>query len=526
MSGLGWSYRLFSIDLRSLALFRIGIAAILLFDLAAYRFPEFDAFYADDGMFSVEHAQQWLGNTSLWSVCLINGAEEFQTAMLALTGAFAFLLLLGWRTRWMTAGCWVMAVSIANRNQIVCNYGDTMLHVFLFWSLFLPLGAKWSLDARRNRRAGKREPNGNVCSVASAAALLQLSFVYLFTGIWKWNADWLGGTAAETALQLEYARRDSSLDQLLYTPLLQPLTIATLFLELLGPLVIWIPWRTHIFRLAMTIAFILLHVSIELLFTPALLSYTCMVAWLLFLPSAFWESGWMQRLIGKPSEAARNSTAINREPITALAKYSRRLSNGVCLTLLIYVLLWNLATLPFRQLEVLLPQNARWIGHITMLGQRWDMFYRPSEHNGWYKARARLADGTVVDVLRNGEPFDANSLESNWSYYRSIRWKLFFRRLGIWEGLEPLGDPVAEYLRDRWNSQHPEDQHAVELTLLYYERLDDSSGGGFTVRTFGSAATENGSDWESLLNPLDSLLSSNFKQGRLGGTNVASAEGR
>lgn len=133
------------------------------------------------------------------------------------------------------------------------------------------------------------------------------------------------------------------------------------------------------------------------------------------------------------------------------------------------------------------------------------MFYRPSRHNGWHKARARLADGSVVDLLRNGEPFAADSLESNWAYHRSSRWKLFFRRLGIWHQLAPLGDPVAIYLRDRWNSGHPESRHAVEVQLLYYERLHDSFGEGFTVRACGSAVTDGEPAWESLFDPFSEL---------------------
>lgn len=510
MNGLGWSYRLFSIDLRSLALFRIGLATVFLCDLACFRFPELDAFYVDGGMFSVANAKDWFDGSAYWSLCWLSGSATFQACMFALTAVFAFLLLLGWRTRWMTMACWVMAVSIANRNPLVCNYGDTLLQIFLFWSLFLPLGARWSLDAKRNLDTQCEHREKYVCSAASAAALLQLSFVYFFAAIWKWNADWLDGAAAEIALHLEYARRDSWLDQLIYTPLLKPLTIATLFLELLGPLVIWIPWRTQVFRCAMIAAFCLLHFSIELLFTPALLSYMCVVAWLLFLPSSFWDSRWVQRILpARPSDAAdaADATASEAAALSGVALHRQRLANGICLVLLFYALLWNVATLPSKKLEFLVPQNLRWIGQVTMLGQTWDMFFRPSQHNGWHKARARLANGEVVDVLRDGEPFDADLLESNWSYYRSIRWKLFFRRLGIWKELQSLGDPVAEYLRDRWSSQQPDSRRAVELSLLYYERLEDSSGGGFSVRKAGSAETESEPDWDSIFAPTDTLMS-------------------
>ncbi|MEM8667795.1 MAG: HTTM domain-containing protein [Planctomycetota bacterium] len=506
MNGLKWSCRLFSIDLRSLAVFRIGLASIFFCDIAFLRFPEIDAFYADGGMFSLQHAENWLSGTACWSLCLLSGSWQFQASMLGLAAGLSILMLFGWQTRIVTIGCWVMAVSIANRNPLVCNYGDTMLQVFLFWGMFLPLGAKWSLDARGLR--GKRKSpicGSSVCSAASAAALLQLSFVYVFAAFWKWNADWLSGSAAEVALQLEYTRRTSALDGLIYAPLLKPLTIATLFLELLGPVIIWIPWRTQIFRYAMFIAFFLLHLCIELLFTPALLSYICVVAWALFLPSSFWNSVRIKRMFQIETEDPARALETPATQMTRFSLIRRRSVDVICLTLLLYALLWNVATLRSQQFGSIIPENLRWIGQATMLGQTWDMFSRPSKDNGWHKARARLADGSVIDVLRGGEPFEADLLESNWSYFPSSRSKYFFRRLGIMESLEPLGDPIAEYLRDDWNSQHSESQRVVELTLLYYELPTSVEPGRFTVRQTGFSMTESESDWESLLAPLDAL---------------------
>ncbi|MEM1069654.1 MAG: HTTM domain-containing protein [Planctomycetota bacterium] len=505
---MSWANRLFRIDLRSLALFRIGIALILLGDLVGYRFPEFSAFYADDGMFSVRNARDWMANSSCWSVCWLDVSNGFQLGMLALTAIFATLLLIGWQTRWMTVACWIMTVSIANRNPIVCNYGDTMLQVFLFWSLFLPLGARWSLDARRRKKRNLAKSKQAVCSVASAAILLQLCFVYFFTGLWKWNADWLGGGAADTALQLEYARRDTSLDQMIYAPLLRPLTLATLYLELLGPFLVWIPWRNNVFRYAMIVAFVMLHVSIELLFTPALLSYMCILGWMLFVPSTFWDSRLVRRLFRCAESDSDTSECIKEvSGISRVRVFGHRLAGGVCLFLLGYVLLWNVWTFQPERYRFLMPKSVQWIGEVTMLGQKWDMFYRPSQHNGWFKARARLANGDIIDLLREGESYDANQLESNWSYYRSIRWKLFFRRLGIWEQLVPLGNPVAEYLRNDWSETQPEDRRAVEVKLMYFERTDDSRGGGFTVRQSGIAMSDDTPSWELMMDPLDAMNS-------------------
>ncbi len=460
MNGLGRFWRLFSIDLRSLALFRIGMATIFLFDLAVLRFPDIEAFYADSGMFPVADGRSWLSDSGRWSLCLIDGSPEFQTFMLALSAVFAVALLVGFQTRLATIGCWVMAVSIANRNLLVCNYGDRILDLYLFWGMFLPLGGTWSIDAWRRHSAG---------------------------------------VAVEHALQLEYARRSAPIDLLPFKTLLRTSTVATLMLELLGPLVVWIPWRTQWFRYAMIVAFVTLHLSIEVFFTPVLLSYTCMVAWLLFLPGSFWDSRLVRRLTGatKPQESAA-PIALDERP-GRFVQWGRRLASGFCVLLFMFVVVWNIWTLNPKKYGYLVPEQIRWIGHVTMMDQTWDMFDRPSRHNGWFKARARLADQQVVDVLRHGEPFERDALASNWSYYRSSRWKLFFCRLGIWKETEPLHQGVAEYLLREWNEHRPEDEHAVELSLLYYERLGTSLGAGFTSRQIASVNTGEEPEWELML---------------------------
>jgi hypothetical protein len=50
----------------------------------------------------------------------------------------------------------LMLVSVHGRNPTLMQGGDHLMRAMLFWSIFLPLGARWSFDA-----AG-REPGPNV----------------------------------------------------------------------------------------------------------------------------------------------------------------------------------------------------------------------------------------------------------------------------------------------------------------------------------------------------------------------------
>lgn len=75
---------------------------------------------------------------------------------------------------------------VAEPDLVVLNAGDVILRLLLFWSMLLPLGARWSLDAAR---AGRRPPD-LVTGGAAAALLLQVAFIYVFTGLKKTGATW------------------------------------------------------------------------------------------------------------------------------------------------------------------------------------------------------------------------------------------------------------------------------------------------------------------------------------------------
>ena len=138
---------IFGADLRSLAALRIVLALIVLLDLFG-RAQNLRAHYSDDGVLSrrllIEELNEWR-----WSVNLANGTLAFQTLAFAVAAVAAVGMLLGYRTRLMTIIVWVMVVSIQVRNPMVLSGADTLLRLLLFWSMFLPLGAWWSIDRQR-----------------------------------------------------------------------------------------------------------------------------------------------------------------------------------------------------------------------------------------------------------------------------------------------------------------------------------------------------------------------------------------
>ena len=55
--------------------------------------------------------------------------------------------MIGYRARLATIACWFLVMSIHNRNPMILSAGDILLRLLLFWAMFLPLGARYSVDA-------------------------------------------------------------------------------------------------------------------------------------------------------------------------------------------------------------------------------------------------------------------------------------------------------------------------------------------------------------------------------------------
>lgn len=108
--------RAFELDLRSLALLRIGLAAVVLIDLAI-RATDLTAHYTDDGM--VPRSLLLQNRLEPWhfSLHFIGGNTFFQGVLFLLAAGAACLFGVGLYTGPATFVCWLLTVSLQNRNR-------------------------------------------------------------------------------------------------------------------------------------------------------------------------------------------------------------------------------------------------------------------------------------------------------------------------------------------------------------------------------------------------------------------------
>jgi predicted DCC family thiol-disulfide oxidoreductase YuxK len=249
------------IDLRSLGLYRILLALLLVHDWLT-RWPFLEAFYTSAGILPIEAPLPRVGAPFHFSlldpVTTLTGVR-----WVFLLGLVCYLLLLvGWRTRWVHLLSLLFFASVRTRNPLVTHGGDTVLVTLALWTLLLPLGARFSIDAaraalRRGVPLHHRAPvaNGPQLSPPSLAALgvvFQLGLIYLATAFSKTGVTWRDGTALYYTLHIDlfttvFGQWFASAP----LPLLKALSWGVLGFEFAAlPLFLWPVWQPWTRRLA------------------------------------------------------------------------------------------------------------------------------------------------------------------------------------------------------------------------------------------------------------------------------------
>ena len=464
-----WLVRLFGIDPRSLALFRIIFGLVLIYDLAT-RAVDYRAMYTDQGVAPLATVAESHRGSWHWSLYMLNESTAYQATLYGLSVILALTLLIGYRSRWSAFLLWVLLVSLHVRTPYLVTGGDVLLVVMLFWGMFLPLGRRWSLDAMR--RAYPQNDNAAVLSIASVALLLQICVMYFFTGLFKLNQPWMTGQALYAALSDDMIARPFGQSLTQFPGLLNSLSWGTLALELASPLMLFSPWRTIRFRSAAILGLGMLHIGIQLCMKVMIFSFAGMAALSLFVPASWWDGvvfrkvtaridGWFGCFSHATGDAPSDTGDL------AARVWLRRLGTvaGVCC--LAYMITYNVIRLSCHSQWPYQLRSLHRPAEVLAMGQQWNMFDRPTLLNNRHVALARLTDETQIDILRGTPVFDRQIRPLYAAPYATERWMLLFRYLALPSNVS-FRPGVAEYLRRGWDAEHSADQAVIDLELLLF----------------------------------------------------------
>ncbi|WP_419906092.1 HTTM domain-containing protein [Hoeflea sp.] len=290
---------IFGIDLRTLALFRILLGFYLLADICL-RLRDLTAHYTDQGIMPRAVQMDYLSLGS-YSLHLANGSALFQGVLFAIAAVAAMMMIIGWKTRIAVIASWILLISVQNRNTFILSGEDNLAVLLTFWAMFLPLGARYSVDAALDPDSDKAD--NRYFSIATLALLVQGMSMYFFSAMLKTDARWIpDGTAVYYALNLDYMVTPFGLWFRQFEPLLQALTYYVYWLELIGPILIFSPFFHRSLRILFMCAFITMHLGFLLCLEIGLFPVVSIIMNLTFLPGSVWD-GLAERLARRRSEA-------------------------------------------------------------------------------------------------------------------------------------------------------------------------------------------------------------------------------
>jgi hypothetical protein len=354
---------LFGLDPRSLALFRVALASLLLVDLVS-RFRYLDVTSTDRGVLPV----RLVTGTSLHA---LSGEYAFEVALLLLAALLALALLVGVATRWAALGSWLLLLSLLHRNPYLTDGGDVFASKLLLWSSFLPLGARFSLGARR--------PAAPVPVVSAATVGLIAEFVYLYVsaGLVKASPEWRSTfTALEQVMSQSYWLHPAGEWLSQYPRLLHAMTPVVVVFEAAAPLLLFVPIATGPVRCAVIAAFWAFQLGLGLCIHLNLFPWFSSAATLALVP------GWLWDRLG-----------VRADPAGARAVRSGAWSNVAAA---IVLGLFALSALPIASS---LPQPLRRALDWTCISHRWRMYATAPTQDFRFEPRGTLADGSSVSLL-------------------------------------------------------------------------------------------------------------------------------
>jgi hypothetical protein len=430
-----------ALDLRSLALFRIGLGVTLLLDLQQ-RYPNLAAHYSDAGALPrrLAGARPWV-----FSLYFASGEPWLPALLFLVTAAAAALLVMGWRARWMAAVCWFLLGCLHERNEVVLHSGDNLLRLLLFWGAFLPLGARWSVDSRREPG---QAPDASWSGAAGLALQLQLVVVYVDTGLRKLaQPAWQRGLGVYNALSLDHVV--SGLGELLepHFPLLVALSYLTLVLEIFCPFLLFVRDERQRVRALAVVGFALFHAGLGLTLRLGTFSVVCIVAWAAMAPGPLWR--------GRAGSAPAGPDVVTAPP-------PFRRSDGVALLASAYLLVAGLVVALGAGRDALFLRPARALG----LHLRWNMFVTHGGVTGTIITEGTTTGGERRALLVAGAPRTEAEARFAPAVVADMRWRKLMERFIYGEHARYV-PPHLTFVCGAWNAGAPAASRLARAALIY-----------------------------------------------------------
>ena len=429
-------------DIAPVALFRILFGA-QLFNWFWQLFPNITAFFTDEGI--LPRRAQALSDGDRLSLLNLSGDWWFVAIIWLVSCVVALALTLGWHTRVMSLLAFVLVSSFSWRDPLILDGSDLVFRLVPLWLAFTPAGDRWSIDALRRDASVTRG-----WALPIRILELQIAWIYLATGLEKLGGiDWINGTAAYYALQLEYTFARPWAHAFAVDPILSHLiSWYTIAVELAFlPLAMFPSQRT---RLVAALGATAMQLGILVLMNVGNFPLVMLASGVLFVPP-----DWIRR--------------ITRDQVTVAPSPPRTRPRLAAAALCLIAAAAFTTAVP-SMLEPLRPSgDVASVLRSLSLDQRWDMFSpNPARSDGWLLAPGTLADGTRLDLLSSRNADDRSARYSDPLY---SRWTKVHERIASDFYALYRSEYARHFCRTRNSHLEPGQSPLVSFDLIWVERL-------------------------------------------------------
>lgn len=390
-SPLGRFY--FSIDDRSLALFRMGASIVLIEDWI-HRWIDRAAFLGPDSVLPAALNP---------SVSLFNWATSSTQVDFLMGGGLILYVAfgLGWRTRILHWFVLAFQLSLSHRNDLTNNAGDFILSCLLFWTAFLPCSNRFSLDSR----SGRVDPPSVTHAWAAFAVYAQLAVIYFASALSKTGQAWSDRTALYYFWNITFSGEVGIfLSRVLPRFVIETLSCIALATEFVCPFLILAPFprlRLRILALGLLVG---MHLGIDLTFFTGVFQYVAIVSLIPLVSSEDWL--WVSRKV--PAFAFLGERDVRgRVPTQTASCGADWLARAQWTALAVFMGLCGYQavaeTVDYRWGAETVPSLANAGAHALsalQLTQIWRMYApQPAALTRWWVVQGSFADGSRRDLI-------------------------------------------------------------------------------------------------------------------------------
>lgn len=262
---------------------RIGYASLMLIHLLTL-WPHAEMWFTDQGVMTTQTAQS-IRNANHWSILFLLPSSLIVVKLcLGCMAIHALCLLLGLASRLQALFLFVWLVSFQNRNGLILDGEDTLMRLYAFFFIWLPLDQRFSLT-KQLLGSSSKEPEKKPW----ALNLIQFQMIALYasTALCKLQGDtWHNGTA-----MWYVAKMTDNFGRMIPATLFDSIFISAfstwgaLLLELALPILLILP-QTRKWGM---MAGILLHLGIEFTMNLFLFQWFMILGLLSFLRVEDWR---------------------------------------------------------------------------------------------------------------------------------------------------------------------------------------------------------------------------------------------